>query len=131
MIKELAKEHHPKKQAKRFKYAFHGIFHALLNEANFRVQILFALVTTMAGLYLGIAPTEWGLLILSLGFLLSAEMVNTAVENVVDNIIKEYDEGAKVIKDLSAGFVLVAGIATLLVTYIVLSPYFFNILLLN
>ncbi len=124
MIKTIAQEHHPKKQAKRFKYAFDGIFHALLNEANFRLQLLYAVMVTFAGFYFGINPSEWGLLVLALGLLLSAEMINTVVENVIDSVIKDYDEGAKVIKDLSAGFVLVIGITTLLVSMIIFVPYF-------
>jgi diacylglycerol kinase len=124
MIKTIAKEHHPKKQAKRFKYAFDGIFHALVNEANFRVQLFYAVLVVMAGFYFRINPAEWGLLILSLGLLLAAEMINTVVENVIDALIKEYDEAAKVIKDLSAGFVLVIGITTIIVSAIIFIPYF-------
>lgn len=123
MIKEIAKEHHPVKHAKRFKYAFKGIFHALLNEANFRVQVLYAIVIVYAGVYFEISATEWGLLVLSLGFLLTSEMVNTAVENVIDHVIHHYDESARIIKDLSAGFVLVTGICTLIVSIIVFWPY--------
>lgn len=123
MIKEIAKEHHPVKHAKRFKYAFKGIFHALVNEANFRIQVLYTIVVIYAGIYFSITPTDWALIVLSLGFLLSAEMVNTAVENVIDHVIHHYDESARIIKDLSAGFVLVTGICTLLVGIIVFSPY--------
>lgn len=124
MIKTIAKEHHPKKQAKRFKYAFDGIFHALANEANFRVQLLYAVLVVMTGFYFSINPAEWGLLVLSLGLLLAAEMINTVVENVIDALIKDYDEAAKVIKDLSAGFVLVIGITTIIVSAIIFIPYF-------
>jgi len=124
MLKNIAKEHHPKKQAKRFKYAFEGIFHALLNEANFRLQVLYTFIVIGAGLYFRINPAEWGLLILSLGLLLSAEMINTVVENVIDSLIKDYDESAKIIKDLSAGYVLVIGITTFMISLIIFVPYF-------
>jgi len=124
VIKTIAKENHPKKQAKRFKYAFDGIFHAMANEANFRLQLLYAALVTFIGFYFRINPSEWGLLVLSIGLLLSAEMINTVVENVIDSVIKDYDEGAKIIKDLSAGFVLVIGITTLIVSMIIFIPYF-------
>jgi diacylglycerol kinase len=123
MIKEMAKEHHPVKHVKRFKYAFNGIFHALINEANFRIQVLYTIVVIYAGIYFSISHTDWALIVLSLGFLLSAEMVNTAVENVIDHVTHHYDESARIIKDLSAGFVLVTAICTLLVGIIVFSPY--------
>lgn len=123
MIKEIASEHHPVKQVKRFKYAFNGIFHALVHEANFRIQVVYAAAVIYAGLYFGISLTDWSMLVLSLGFLLSAEMVNTAVENIIDHVIHHYDESARIIKDLSAGFVLVTGICTLIVSILVFLPY--------
>ncbi len=65
---------------------------------------------------------EWSLIVISLGFLLAAEMVNTVVEEFIDHLIKEYHEGARIIKDLSAGFVLTAGAGALIVTLLILVP---------
>lgn len=110
---KLFKSHHPVRHVKSFKYAFQGLFHALLNEANFRIQTVFSLLTLGLGLYLKISHTDWGLLILANGFLLAAEMINTVVEEIIDNLIKEHHEGARIIKDLAAGFVLTAGLTAL------------------
>lgn len=114
--------HHPARHAKSFKYAFQGLFHALLNEANFRIQVAYSVLVVVIGFSLQISPIEWGLLILSLGFLLSAEMVNTVVEELIDHLIKEYHEGARIIKDVSAGFVLTAAFTTLAISLLIFAP---------
>jgi diacylglycerol kinase len=107
-MKEILKSNHPIRRAESFKYAFEGLFHALLNEANFRIQIVIVLLAVAGGFYFKITNTEWGLLVLSMGFLLAAEIINTVVEEFIDHIIKEETQVAKIIKDLGAGFVLVA-----------------------
>lgn len=114
-MKEGVKKHHPVRHAKSFKYAFEGLFHALLNEANFRVQVLIAIFATFLGFYFKISNVEWGLIILSMGFLLTAEMVNTVVEEFIDYLIQEESQTAKIIKDLAAGFVLTTAITALLI----------------
>lgn len=112
---KVLQAHNPKKHAKSFKYAFDGVFHTLANEANFRVQILVATVVVLLGVYLRINIEQWSILVLAIGMLLAAEMVNTVVENVVDALIKEYHEAVKIIKDVSAGYVLIIAIANLIV----------------
>jgi len=116
---ELLKSHHPMRHAKSFKHAFEGIFHALLHEANFRVQVMIVFLAVLFGIRLKISNTEWGLLTISMGLLLTAEMVNTVVEEFIDNLIQEYHDGAKVIKDLSAGFVLITAIVALIILYLI------------
>lgn len=120
---KIFRSHHPARRISSFKYAFEGLFHALLNEANFRIQVVIAIITTIAGFYFNITTTEWSVIILSMGFLLFAEMVNTVVEEFIDHIIKEQSPVAKIIKDLGAGFVLVAAVTTLLILTLVFSNY--------
>jgi len=106
-IHDIIKSYHPMRRAKSFKYAFEGVLHALLNEPNFRIQVVIVIVATILGLYFKIDTTQWGLLILSMGLLLFAELINTVVEEFMDYLIPEKNGGAKIIKDLSAGFVLI------------------------
>ena len=114
-MRRLLSSHHPIRHVKSFKYALAGIFHAILNEANFRVQIVIVAICVIMGLHYKITNTEWGLLTISMGLLLSAELLNTVVEEFIDHLIHEHHEGARVIKDLSAGFVLVAAFTTLII----------------
>ncbi|RJR26486.1 diacylglycerol kinase family protein [candidate division WWE3 bacterium] len=118
-MKQILNSHHPVRHAKSFKYAFEGIFHALLNEANFRIQVLIAVISVIAGIHFNISNTEWGLLTISMGFLLSAEMLNTVVEEFIDNIVKEENVGMKIIKDCAAGFVLITAITVALILFLI------------
>ena len=118
---KIFESHHPIRHAKSFKFAFEGIFHALINEPNFRVQIVIVTLAIIFGKKFGISNTEWGLLAISLGSLLSAEMVNTVVEEVLDHFYLKEEENiaVKVIKDLSAGFVLITSVTTLIILILV------------
>ena len=118
---KIFKSHHPVRHAKSFKYAFEGIFHALINEPNFRVQLIIVTLAIIFGKKFGISNTEWGLLAISLGSLLSAEMVNTVVEEVLDHFYLKEEENiaVKVVKDLSAGFVLITSITVLIILILV------------
>jgi diacylglycerol kinase len=107
------------RHAKSFKHAFEGIWHALLNEPNFRVQILIVIVACSLGVHYRISNIEWGLLVISMGLLLTAEIVNTVVEEFIDVLIKEYHSGVKVIKDMSAGFVLISAGVVLVLLYLI------------
>ena len=122
----LIKSHHPTRHIKSFKYAFKGFFHALMNEANFRVEVVIASFFVSMGLLFGITLLEWALLILALGFLLAAEIMNTLIEEFMDHLIKEHHEGVRVIKDLSAAYVLTASITSLLVFVFIIWNYIFK-----
>lgn len=115
----LLKAHHPIRHAKSVKFAFEGIFHALLHEPNFRVQVLIAVVAVILGFHYNISNTEWGLLTLSMGFLTAAEMINTVVEEFTDQLIKDFQPGIKIIKDVSAGFVLITAITAFFILFLI------------
>ena len=117
MIK-LFQSHHPIRHVKSFKHAFEGLFHALINEPNFRVQIVIVALAAYFGKKFNVTNTEWSILIISLGILLTAEIINTVVEELMDHFVDEDDPIVKVIKDLSAGFVLIAAISTALILYL-------------
>ncbi len=117
MIK-LFESHHPIRHVKSFRHAFEGLFHALINEPNFRVQVVIVALSVYFGKRLGITNTEWSILIISLGLLLAAEIINTVVEEIMDHFVKHDDPVVKIIKDLSAGFVLISAISTLIILYL-------------
>lgn len=123
-IHKFLKSHHPRRRADSFKYAFEGVFHALLNEPNFRIQLIIVLVATFLGFHFGITTTEWSILTLSLGLLLFAEMVNTVIEEFIDYLIPEKNGSAKIIKDLSAGFVLIMAITSLIILLLTFGNHF-------
>lgn len=123
----LFKSHHPIRHVRSFKYAFEGIWHALINEPNFRVQILIVIVASVFGIYYKISNVEWGLLVISMGAMLTAEIVNTVVEEFMDLLIPDSHEVVKIIKDMSAGFVLISAGVALVILYLIFGHrMFFN-----
>lgn len=121
----ILKSHHPVRHAKSFKYAFEGVLHALLNEPNFRVELVISLFFISVGIVEHFSLTHWAILVLAIGLLLCAEIINTVIEELVDLLVREYHPGVKVIKDMSAAFVLTASITTLLVFILLVRGYIF------
>jgi diacylglycerol kinase (ATP) len=90
-----------------------------------RNHFISALVVLLAALFLRVTPVEFALLSLSVLFVLSAELLNTAVEAVVDLISPEYHPLAKIAKDTAAGAVLVASMGAAIIGYMILSRHVF------
>lgn len=112
-MNNLVKAHSPKRHIQSFKYAFAGILHALLTEANFRIHVVATVVVVSLGVYFRITNLEWSIIIIVTAMVLTAEMVNTVVEVIMNHMFKEYSEVAKISKDLGAGFVLISAIAAI------------------
>ena len=74
------------------------------------------------GIILKISRIEWIICIILFGFVISLELVNTAIENAVDLITQEINPKAKIIKDVSAGAVLVAAITAVIAGLIIFVP---------
>ncbi len=110
---------HPLRRVDSFKYAFKGVFHALLNEPNFRIQCAIVLATLVFGFLTKLTHIEWAILALSEGILLSAELVNTVVEELLDHLIPERSSVVAIIKDLSAGYVLIMALTNLALLIII------------
>lgn len=90
-----------------------------------RNHFVSALVALLAALFLRVTPTEFALLSLSILFVLFAELINTAVEAVVDLVSPDYHPLAKIAKDTAAGAVLVAAMGAAIIGYMILARYVF------
>lgn len=88
-----------------------------------RNHFMSASVVLLLVLFLRVKPIEFALLALSILFVLFAELVNTAVEAVVDLVSPGYDPLAKIAKDTAAGAVLVAAIGAAIMGYLILAGY--------
>lgn len=95
---------------KSFGYAFTGIFTGIKKERNMKIHCLAMLCVAAAGVLLRISISEWCLCLVLFGMILSLELVNTAVEAVVDLVTEERRPLAKLAKDTAAGAVLIAAI---------------------
>ncbi len=105
-----------------FRFAFAGLWYALRTQRNVRVHLLIAAAVVALGLWLGLSPDRWALLTLTIGFVLISEAFNTAIETLVDLVSPDYHPLAKVVKDVMAGAVLLAAIASVIVGLLVLGP---------
>jgi diacylglycerol kinase (ATP) len=102
-----------------FNWAFEGIVHALRSERNMWIHFGTAVLVLIAALFFSLTRLEVVALFVAISFVLIAEMLNTAIEHVVDLVTDELDPRAKVAKDVAAGAVLVATINALAVAYLV------------
>ena len=96
-----------KRLKKSFGYAFKGIDDVVSNEPNMKIYVSVAILVVIMAFLLKISMIEWIILVLLIGLVLAAEVINTTIENLVDMYIKEYNERVKVVKDTAAGTVLI------------------------
>jgi diacylglycerol kinase (ATP) len=111
--------------AKSIGYATKGIAKAIKDERNIQVQLVMAMGAIVLGLVVGISRFEWIAIILCIGFVLVGELMNTAIENLVDGISPEKSDWAGNVKDIAAGAVLVASIISTIIAILIFTPYFF------
>jgi len=93
-----------------FKHAIRGIRMVLKSEKNMQIHLIFVFLVVFFGLLLCISPVEWMFCLLAFGLVMGAEMMNTAVESIVDLVSPEYHELAGRAKDVAAGAVLITAI---------------------
>ena len=107
---------------KSFGYAIKGVAEVFRKEQNFKVHTLMALLAILLGCFFQIAPWEWCFLAVVIALVLAAEMVNTAMENLCDVAEPNQNETIRVVKDVSAGMVLVCAIGALAVGIVIFLP---------
>jgi len=100
-----------------FNAAIEGFLHVIKTQRNMRIHFIIAVLILSLGVYLNFDRIEIMILCLTIGLVLVAEMFNTVVEFLLDGLINVRDEKAKVIKDISAGAVLVASINAVIIAY--------------
>lgn len=102
-----------------FNWAFDGIVYALRYERNMWVHFAIAGIVLLASLFFALTRLEVIALLVAISFVLITEMLNTAVEHVVDLVTKEDDPRARAAKDIAAGAVLIAAVNAVAVAYLV------------
>ncbi len=122
---------HLSKRVLSFKYAINGLYYAFKTQtnmqifktqANMQIHIVAMICVIIAGFYFQVSTTEWLFLMLAIVLVLISEMVNTAIEEIVNFISPTYNTKAGIIKDLAAAFVLLSAIFAIVVGAIVFIP---------
>lgn len=106
-----------------FKYAFAGLLAAIKEEPNLKTHILIGIVVLIIAVLLGISISDWVTIIFLIGFVISLELTNTAIEAVVDTFTDKEHPGAKLAKDISAAAVLVAAATSAVIGILIFLPY--------
>lgn len=112
-----------------FRYAFMGIGYLIWTQRNAKIHCVIGVIAVVLGIVLPISRVEWAVLIVTIALVLAMEGVNTAVEAVVDLASPEYHALAKVAKDVAAGTVLLAAIASVIVGIIIFLPHLWTFVL--
>jgi diacylglycerol kinase len=107
---------------KSFSFAFKGIKLAI-TERNFRLHLISTVLVVAFGLAVHLSNFEWVIILFCIGLVLSMEIVNTAIEEIVNFISPEHHLKAGRIKDLAAAAVLVASIAVFIIALIIFIPH--------
>lgn len=105
-----------------FRYAFAGIWHTFKTQRNAKIHTAITVAVLLLGVWLRLPAPDWAVLALTIGVVFAAEIINTAIEAVVDLVAPEFHPLAKIAKDAAAGSVLVLAIAAVVVGLFILLP---------
>lgn len=109
---------------KSFSYAFQGLVYTTKTQGNFQFHLFSATIVVLSAWFLHVSKTDWLILILCIGLVLFAELVNTALEALVDLVSPEFNALAKIVKDVAAAAVLVIAIMAAIIGLVIFIPYF-------
>lgn len=123
-IMEDSTEEAPSKQKliSSFGHAFDGILDGLIKERNMMIHYSALILVIVFGITLRLSIVEWSICLILCAIVIALELINTAIEAVVDLVTEEWDERAKLAKDTAAGAVLVAAIMAAVIGVLIFFP---------
>jgi undecaprenol kinase len=114
---------------KSFSYAIEGIFTAARTERNMQIHLTVSVIVIACSIFFSISKMDWLLILFAIGGMIALELVNSAIERVVDLVTGEYHPLAKQAKDLAAGAVFVYAILSVVIGIIIFGPYVVSFIL--
>ena len=130
-MNKISRDDLKKKGFKRFlmswKNSFDGFAYAYKNEQSMLIHAVCTFFTVFFGLVFQITFSEWAIMLLSLCFILGMELINTAIEAVVDLVTLEIHPLAKIAKDCGSAATLTATLATIVIALFIFGPYFLEL----
>lgn len=103
-------------------HAYEGICYTVIRERNMHIHIIMALLVILGGAIFQISYEEWLVCLILIALVISLELLNTAIESVVDLITTNDNPLAKVAKDSAAGAVLVSAIISAVIGVVIFLP---------
>jgi undecaprenol kinase len=114
-----------KKNSIGFQYALNGLKEVFKSEKNFRFHVISAILVILAGFLFEFGLIEWMITITVIGLVMTAEILNTAIEEIINYLKPEIHPTAKRIKDLAAAGVFVAALSAFIVGLFLFLPKLF------
>jgi diacylglycerol kinase (ATP) len=111
-----------KKRIQSFGYAIRGIREVFGTEVNMKIHIVITFLVIICGIVLSISLIEWMFCLLCIGLVMGAEMINTAIENVVDLASPDQHPLAGKAKDIAAGAVLICAFISVIIGLLIFIP---------
>lgn len=111
---------------KSFYYALSGITYAVRTQKNMKIHTLALILVLTAGFWLELSGLEWSMVLIMVGIVIICEMLNTAMEALVDLETQNYHPLAKTAKDVAAGAVLIACILSVIIGLLIFVPKVLN-----
>lgn len=107
-----------------FMYASRGVVNLLKSEQNARIHLIYAITVATLAYILSITRIEAIILFFAVTLVIAVEIINTAIEKLLDIVHPESSKAVEFIKDAMAGAVLIASIIALVVSVLIFMPYF-------
>lgn len=113
---------------KSFSYSIEGLKYAYKYEQSMLIHVIATICVIIANLFFQVSGMEWLITLLAIGMVLSAELINTAIEAVVDMITLEVHPLAKIAKDCSSAATFVLAVMAAIIGLVVYIPYILGVL---
>ena len=118
-------KHHP--ILKSLSFAWQGVLHTIRNQRNMRIHLVVAFIVLFAGWWFHCSRMEWCILLFCIGVVLSAEMLNSAIEDLTDHVSPEWNKHIGAIKDMAAAAVLILAMISFAAGLIIFVPKIFHL----
>lgn len=110
------------------KNSFNGIKYVFTTQRNLKIQLVIGIIAILAGFILKISILEWTIITAIIFMVFFSELLNTVVETIVDMITIEYNENAKIAKDIAAGAVTLVSMASVIIGLLIFLPKILEIM---
>lgn len=104
-------------------FAINGIKIATKYNRNIRIHFIIAILVFLSCFILKMPLSDVAIIGMIILLVISVEIINTAIEEIVDLVTKDYKEEAKIAKDVSAGMVLIVSVGSVAVGILVFAPH--------
>ncbi len=107
-----------RKQLKSFAAAFRGFFSAIATEGHLRFHLVAAVYVIAFSFFYEMDAVKWAVIVILISLIISAELINSAIETLCDRVTRDYDEMIKTVKDISAAAVLVLSVGAVVAAFL-------------